>query len=213
MDKTQQEKLIAAVREGLKKTGMTQKELARKSGTSSGQLSMALGGSATMSQTKWQMACEALGLDYDEILAHQEEKQQPEEGQSLSQTEQAGTDADKKGSPTKPVVLVPAGPDRSAVVLEEVLAERDKTIAKMEAALKGAASENQKAWHENQKLREALKQVSEEGTRMKVEMDALKERQSEMIRQAEAKAREREAQNLMRLKAYFFDREHPDLPL
>ncbi|MBE5801091.1 MAG: DNA replication initiation control protein YabA [Clostridiales bacterium] len=179
-----------------------------------------------MSPTKWKMACEALGIDYDGILAFQEEEQQPEEGQSLKaapnsslytrESERSRTAADD-GSTMKPVVYVPAGPYRSAPVLEEALAERDKTIAQMEAALKGVAEENRELWHENKKLREERKQTTEETRQLKAELDVLKGSQSEMIRQGELRVAEeyREAQNLtiLKLKAYFFDREHPDLNL
>lgn len=184
MTEQQRERLAAAIREEMKMQGMSQKELAKKAGTSSGQLSNALSGNGSMSPTKWQMACEALGIDYAAVM------QQSEEGQSISQ---------------------------AAPVLEKVLEERDKTIAQMEAALKGAAEENQELWHENTKLREERKQMATELVQLKTELDTLKESQSEMIRQTELRVAEeyREAQNLtlLKLKAYFFDREHPDLNL
>lgn len=69
MTKEQRNRLIDAVRDGLHRTGMTQKELARRGGTSSGQLSGALSGAVTMSPTKWEMCCEALGIDYKALMA------------------------------------------------------------------------------------------------------------------------------------------------
>lgn len=72
MTKEQRNRLIDAVREGLHRTGMTQKELARRGGTSSGQLSGALSGGVTMSPTKWEMCCEALGIDYKALMAEGE---------------------------------------------------------------------------------------------------------------------------------------------
>lgn len=72
MTKEQTNRLIDAVREGLHRTGMTQKELARRGGTSSGQLSGALSGGVTMSPTKWEMCCEALGIDYKALMAEGE---------------------------------------------------------------------------------------------------------------------------------------------
>lgn len=72
MTKEQTNRLIDAVREGLHRTGMTQKELARRGGTSSGQLSGALSGGVTMSPTKWELCCEALGIDYKSLMAEGE---------------------------------------------------------------------------------------------------------------------------------------------
>lgn len=237
MTEQQRERLAAAIRVAMNMQGMTQKELAKKAGTSSGQLCNAMNGNAGMSPTKWQMACEALGLDYDGILAFQEGEQQPEEDNPsvrpsgcrlplhkgvsgedgpvgcLLSAKKPGVATEDGGSAMKPIVCVPAGPDRSAPVLEEALKERDKTIAQMEGALKGAAEENRELSYENTKLREDLKKAAAEGIRIKGELDALKKNQSEMIRQAELEVAEEHKLTVLKLKAYFFDKEHPDLSL
>lgn len=72
MTNEQRERLVEAVRDGLKRTGLSQKELARKSGTSAGQLCNALNGVSNMSPTKWEMCLEALGLDYHQLMAEAE---------------------------------------------------------------------------------------------------------------------------------------------
>lgn len=72
MTNEQRERLAEAVRDGLKRTGLSQKELARKSGTSAGQLCNALNGVSNMSPTKWEMCLEALGLDYHQLMAEAE---------------------------------------------------------------------------------------------------------------------------------------------
>ena len=72
MTNEQRERLAAAVRDGLRRTGLSQKELARKSGTSAGQLCNALNGVGSMSPTKWEMCLEALGLDYHQLMAEEE---------------------------------------------------------------------------------------------------------------------------------------------
>lgn len=72
MTNEQRERLAAAVRDGLRRTGLSQKELARKSGTSAGQLCNALNGARNMSTTKWEMCLEALGLDYHQLMAEAE---------------------------------------------------------------------------------------------------------------------------------------------
>lgn len=68
-----QARLIAAVRDAQEAQGVTGKELAVAAGTSQGTISTALGGKAGMSEQKWRMVCERLGLDYDEVVADPEE--------------------------------------------------------------------------------------------------------------------------------------------
>lgn len=84
-------RLVAAVADAMHAKGMTQKQLALAAGTSQGALCGALSGKGTMSPTKWQMACEALGLDYEEIVADlPEEKNSPLSGMKAVDLRPAG---------------------------------------------------------------------------------------------------------------------------
>lgn len=62
-------RLVAAVGDAIAAQGITQRELATHAGTSASQISLAMGGKTQMSEQKWRMVCEKLGLDYDEIIA------------------------------------------------------------------------------------------------------------------------------------------------
>ena len=57
--------------------GITQNDLARKIGTSSGMISQAFSGKAQMREERWRMCCEICGVDFDRFV----ETQQREVGQ------------------------------------------------------------------------------------------------------------------------------------
>lgn len=62
--------LRTAVQMATETHGYTQKELAAKIGITAGMLSQSLAGKAQMKEERWRMACELLGLDYDEIMGY-----------------------------------------------------------------------------------------------------------------------------------------------
>ena len=64
-----QARLVAAVADAMNDQGFTQKALATAAGMSAGTLSAALSGRYNLSDVKWQLVCEALALDYDDIVA------------------------------------------------------------------------------------------------------------------------------------------------
>lgn len=64
-----QARLVAAVADAMNDQGFTQKALATAAGMSAGTLSAALSGRYNLSEVKWQLVCEALALDYDDIVA------------------------------------------------------------------------------------------------------------------------------------------------
>lgn len=63
-------KLRNVVQMALETRGYTQKELAAKIGITASMISAALAGKAQMKEERWRMACELLGLDYDEIMGY-----------------------------------------------------------------------------------------------------------------------------------------------
>lgn len=62
--------LRTAVQMAIETHGYTQKELAAKIGITAGMLSRSLAGKEQMREEHWRMACELLGLDYDEIMGY-----------------------------------------------------------------------------------------------------------------------------------------------
>lgn len=87
---TKQARLIAAIRDAQEDQGVTGTELSRRAGTSQSVISQALGGKANMNEEKWRMCCEALGLDYDDIvagLAPQTATPDPEPAAEVQQTD------------------------------------------------------------------------------------------------------------------------------
>lgn len=89
-----QARLVAAVADAMNDQGFTQKALATAAGMSAGTLSAALSGRYNLSDVKWQLVCEALALDYDDIVAP---SQLPEEL------------APEMGNPVEPSMESPTG--------------------------------------------------------------------------------------------------------
>ena len=67
-----------AIKDAQEALGITNKELAMAAGASQGTISYALGGKASMSEQKWRMVCEHLGMDYDIIVADPVEAVRPD---------------------------------------------------------------------------------------------------------------------------------------
>lgn len=64
----QQKELARKVREAADAQGILQKEIATAAGTSSGNMSYAMACKSRMSDEKWQLACEYVGVDYDSVM-------------------------------------------------------------------------------------------------------------------------------------------------
>lgn len=69
MTKAQQARLADAIRRAAENQGIKQIDIARACGTSSGNFSYAMACKSPMSEEKWRLACEHVGVDYDAILA------------------------------------------------------------------------------------------------------------------------------------------------
>lgn len=69
MTKAQQAMLASKIRKAAEEQGIKQSTIAMKCGTSAGNVSYAMACKGTMSEEKWRLACEYVGVDYDAILA------------------------------------------------------------------------------------------------------------------------------------------------
>lgn len=69
MTKAQQARLASKIRKAAENQGIKQIDIARACGTSSGNFSYAMACKSPMSEEKWRLACEHVGVDYDAILA------------------------------------------------------------------------------------------------------------------------------------------------
>lgn len=75
MTKVQQARLAYKIRKAAEEQGIKQSEIAMKCGTSAGNVSYAMACKGTMSEEKWRLACECVGVDFDSAM---EEDVQPE---------------------------------------------------------------------------------------------------------------------------------------
>ena len=64
-----QARLISAVADAMLSQGFSQSNLARTSGVAQSMISAALLGKYDLKEEKWRLMCEALALDYDDIIA------------------------------------------------------------------------------------------------------------------------------------------------
>lgn len=69
MTKAQQARLADTIRRSAENQGIKQIDIARACGTSAGNFSYAMACKSPMSEEKWRLACEHVGVDYDAILA------------------------------------------------------------------------------------------------------------------------------------------------
>lgn len=74
MTKEQWARLQAAVADAAAARGMTGKQMGMHAGCTGSMVSHALHGRYNLPEEKWRMLCEALKLDYDEIVAEYNEK-------------------------------------------------------------------------------------------------------------------------------------------
>ena len=63
-----QARLVAAIADAMEAQGISQNTLGRKSGVAQSMISAAILGKYDLKEEKWRLLCEALGLDYDEIV-------------------------------------------------------------------------------------------------------------------------------------------------
>lgn len=69
MTKAQQARLAGKIRKAAEEQGIKQSEIAMKCGTSAGNVSYAMACKGTMSEEKWRLACEYVGVDFDAVMA------------------------------------------------------------------------------------------------------------------------------------------------
>lgn len=68
-----QARLIAAIADAMQAQGFNQKRIATACGTPQSMISAALSGKYDLKEERWRMMCEALALDYDDIIADPDE--------------------------------------------------------------------------------------------------------------------------------------------
>lgn len=68
MTRDQQRILTDAIRTAAENQGIRQADLARAAGTSAGNVSYAMACKSTMSEEKWRLICEHVGVDFDEVM-------------------------------------------------------------------------------------------------------------------------------------------------
>ena len=87
-------RLITAIRDAMAAKGVKVKELATAIGTTPSNLSYVLNGMGSMSVGRWQIACDKLGLDYDEVVMDYQMPDEPSAGE-----EAQGPAEEKQGEP------------------------------------------------------------------------------------------------------------------
>lgn len=69
---TKQARLVAAITDAMEAKMISQNTLGRKSGVAQSMISAAILGKYDLKEEKWRLICEALELDYDDIIADAE---------------------------------------------------------------------------------------------------------------------------------------------
>lgn len=69
---TKQARLVAAITDAMEAKGVSQNALGRKTGVPQSMISAAILGKYDLKEEKWRMICEALELDYEDIIADAE---------------------------------------------------------------------------------------------------------------------------------------------
>lgn len=69
---TKQARLVAAITDAMEAKMISQNTLGRKSGVAQSMISAAILGKYDLKEEKWRLICEALELDYDDIIADEE---------------------------------------------------------------------------------------------------------------------------------------------
>lgn len=68
MNRETQARLVAVLKDAMNAQGITQSDLARHIGTSSGMMSSAFSCNGQMREERWRMCCERCGVDFDQFL-------------------------------------------------------------------------------------------------------------------------------------------------
>ncbi len=68
MTREMQSKLVAVLRDAMDAQGITQSDIARHIGTSSGMISQAFSCKGQMREERWRMCCELCGVDFDRFV-------------------------------------------------------------------------------------------------------------------------------------------------
>ena len=74
MNREMQSKLVAVLRDAMNAQGITQSDLARHIGTSSGMVSQAFSCKGQMRDERWRMCCELCGVDFDRFMETQQSR-------------------------------------------------------------------------------------------------------------------------------------------
>lgn len=173
MTNEQQERLAAAVRDGLKRTGLSQKELARKSGTSAGQLCNALNGVSNMSPTKWEMCLEALGLDYHQLMAEEETRPpvQQETVEAYGQTYRRIDTEEKEAEELRTRLQT----------MQQELEEQRELCKKLKADLAAEIDKGTQLEMRYADMSTGCKMLCEERDALIAERDGLKDRENKLL--------------------------------
>lgn len=91
---TNQARLVAAITDAMEAKGISQNTLGRKSGVAQSMISAAILGKYDLKEEKWRLICEALELEYDEIIADAELPPSSPNGESTSLERAAGKTPD-----------------------------------------------------------------------------------------------------------------------
>ncbi|MGN1369544.1 MAG: helix-turn-helix domain-containing protein [Aristaeellaceae bacterium] len=87
-----QARLVAAIADAMEAQGISQSALGRKTGVPQSMISAAMLGKYDLKEEKWRMICEALALDYDEIIADTETVEAEAPGQACEQEDEQETE-------------------------------------------------------------------------------------------------------------------------
>ena len=74
MNREMQSKLVAVLRDAMNAQGITQSDIARHIGTSSGMVSQAFSCKGQMRDERWRMCCELCGVDFDRFMETQQSR-------------------------------------------------------------------------------------------------------------------------------------------
>ena len=74
MNREMQSKLVAVLRDAINAQGITQSDIARHIGTSSGMVSQAFSCKGQMRDERWRMCCELCGVDFDRFIETQQSR-------------------------------------------------------------------------------------------------------------------------------------------
>lgn len=172
MTNEQRERLAEAVRDGLKRTGLSQKELARKSGTSAGQLCNALNGVSNMSPTKWEMCLESLGLDYHQLMAEAETRPpvQQETVEAYGQTYRRIDTEEREAEELRTRLQV----------LQKELDEQRELCKKLEVDLAAEIDKGTQLEMRYADMSTGCKMLCEERDALTAERDSLKDREKQL---------------------------------